>query len=249
LHGFHSYVKESALHCEILSKGKGPPIVFLHGFLGSGQDWKKVVSHLKGRTCLAYDLPGHGNTPWTTMEIEDLLASALPPQMVDLVGYSMGGRLAMRFALNHPHRIHTLTLLSTHSGLKSEEEKIQRLQADRVWAQKILVLPFDEFLFSWYKQPVFSSMQSKPVLIQEIVSMRKTQRPKELVTAMLNWSLGRQECYRDRLLKFQRPWRLLYGQNDHKFSELYADWPQARCISSAGHALHYEAPQEVASFL
>jgi 2-succinyl-6-hydroxy-2,4-cyclohexadiene-1-carboxylate synthase len=237
------------LYCEILSKGTGTPVVFLHGFLGSGQDWRHVVSHLKGRTCLAYDLPGHGNTPWTAMEIEDLLASALPPQKVDLVGYSLGGRLAMRFALRHPHRIHSLTLLSTHIGLKSEEEKQQRLQADRVWAQKILVLPFDEFLCAWYDQPLFSSMKNKPALIQEIVSMRKTQRPKDLVTAMLNWSLGRQDCHRERLLKFDQPWRILYGQNDHKFSELFANMPNAHCIPLAGHAIHYEAPKEVAAYI
>jgi 2-succinyl-6-hydroxy-2,4-cyclohexadiene-1-carboxylate synthase len=237
------------LFCQILNKGTGIPIVFLHGFLGSSRDWQCVVSHLKGRTCLAYDLPGHGNTPWTAMDIQDLFSSALPPEPVDLVGYSMGGRLALRFALQNPSRIHSLTLLSTHYGIDDEEEKKQRLQADRIWAQKILVLPFDEFLNDWYDQPVFSSFKEKKELKQELFAIRHPQRPKDLVSAMLNWSLGRQDSCLQSLLNFSRPWKVLYGEMDKRFAALYSGWPQAHSIPKSGHGVHLEAPQEVAAYL
>jgi 2-succinyl-6-hydroxy-2,4-cyclohexadiene-1-carboxylate synthase len=237
------------LFCQILSKGRGTPIVFLHGFLGTGKDWKSLADHLKGRTCLAYDLPGHGNTPWTEMDSNDLLSSALPPGKVDLVGYSLGGRLAMRFAFFHPTRIQSLTLLSAHYGLPTIEERENRLQSDRVWAQKILTSPFDEFLRDWYSQTTFSTLHDRNDLLQKLYSMRKPQKPKELVAAMLNYSLGRQECYRDHLKGLKRPWRALYGEHDLKVASLYKGWNEAHCIPGAGHSLHMEAPREVAKFL
>lgn len=237
------------MYCEIVTKGAGVPIVFLHGFLGSSKDWRYVISHIKNRTCIVYDLPGHGHTPWTSMEINDLLSSALPPQNIDLVGYSLGGRLAMEFSIQHPHRIHSLTLISSHYGLTSEEEKQARLQNDRIWAQKILALPFDEFLYTWYKQPTFISVHNKEALLKELFTMRKNQRPKELVSAMLQWSLGRQDYLKEQLLKFPKPIQFIYGKNDQKFVELYRDMPHAIGIDSAGHTLHFEAPEKIASLL
>ena len=234
------------MYCQILSKGTGIPIVFLHGFLGTGNDWKRVVFHLKGRTCFAYDLPGHGESPWTEMDIGDLFASALPPEPFDLVGYSLGGRLAMRFAARHPERIHSLTLLSAHHGLSDTAAKQSRLQADRIWAQKILILPFDQFLRDWYDQPIFSSLKQKQELLQEIMTIRKTQRLKDLVRALHNWSLGRQEDHAELLRGFSRPWKILYGACDERFANLYAGWPHSYPIAGAGHTLLLEAPKEVA---
>jgi 2-succinyl-6-hydroxy-2,4-cyclohexadiene-1-carboxylate synthase len=237
------------MFCEILRNGSGIPIVFLHGFLGSGQDWRATASHLKGRNCLAYDLPGHGKTPWTDMKIEELLARSLPAEPIDLVGYSLGGRLGLRFALCHPTRIHSLTLLSTNYGFSSDEEKQSRFKTDQMWAQKILSLPWDEFLFQWYEQPIFSSIRKKPDLLKEMLSARKMQRPQDLVKALLTWSLGHQECYRDQLLTYAPPWQVIYGKKDEKFAKLYADWPKAHCIAGAGHTLHFESAEEIARHL
>ena len=237
------------MFCRILKKGTGTPIVFLHGFLGTGQDWRGVAKYLSGRTCLAYDLPGHGKTPWTDEKIEDVLANAIGPKPIDLVGYSLGGRLAIRFALSHPARIRSLSLLSAHYGLPNNEEREARLQSDRMWAQKILSLSWEEFLFQWYQQPVFSSTRQKPAMMKKMLSSRKSQKPNELVQALLSWSLGYQDCYRDQLLVFSRLTRIIYGEKDEKFAKLYAGWPNAHSISESGHPLHFEATKEVAHLL
>ena len=237
------------MYYEMLCKGSGAPIVFLHGFLGTGRDWSGVISHLSGRTCITYDLPGHGKTPWTDERIEDLLAKVLPPEPIDLVGYSLGGRLSIRFAISHPSRIHSLTLLSTNYGLSRREEKESRRKIDQVWAQKILSLSWDEFLHHWYEQPIFSSIAQKPNAKIEMISMRQMQRPKDLVKALMNWSLSHQDCYRDQLLAFSRPTQILYGEKDEKLAKLYAGWSHARCIAGAGHVLHFEAAQEIARLL
>jgi 2-succinyl-6-hydroxy-2,4-cyclohexadiene-1-carboxylate synthase len=237
------------LFCEILRKGSGVPIVLLHGFLGRGSDWRKMVSHLHGRTCIAFDLPGHGKTTWSEIKIEDQLSCSLPLEPIDLVGYSLGGRLAMRFALSHPARIHSLTLLSTNYGLSCDADKTARLQTDQIWAQKILSLPWDEFIFHWYNQPIFSSLGQNKQALNEILSARTLQKPSEPIKALLTWSLGYQNCYRDQLLTFSRPIQIAYGEKDEKLAELYSNWPTARCIAGAGHTLHFESPKEISRFL
>jgi len=229
----------------MFTKTSDIPIVFLHGFLGSGQDWKAVISSLSRRICITYDLPGHGKTPWSEENIENYLAKELPHQPIDLVGYSLGGRLAMRFALSYPSRIHSLTLISTNYGLSTAQEKISRLHQDEIWAQKIQTLTWDEFLLQWYGQPIFTSIRQKPHLMNTILSMRQQQKPQELAKALLTWSLGRQECYREQLLAFSRPTQIIYGEQDEKLAALYNNWPNARCIKGAGHILHLEVPQEI----
>ena len=235
--------------CHFLSKGSGVPIVLLHGFLGSSEDWRPVVSHISGKNCLAYDLPGHGEMSWVDIDIDDLLSFALPPEPIDLVGYSLGGRLALRYALKNPARINSLTLLSANHGLACEEAKQIRLQSDRVWAQKILTIPFEEFLQEWYHQPVFSSLQRDDQMKQKILALRAHKKPKDLARALMEWSLGRQKCYREELKRFERPWRLLYGERDEHFAALYRDYPNAHCIEGVGHCLHLEAPERIAALI
>ena len=229
--------------CHFLSKGSGIPIVFLHGFLGGSEDWRDMVSHIKGRNCLAYDLPGHGDMTWVDIDIDDLLSFALPPDPIDLVGYSLGGRLALRYALKYPSRINSLTLLSTNYGLDSEEEKQIRLQSDRVWAQKILTIPFEEFLREWYHQPVFSTLQHDKQMMQKILNLRTHGKPKDLARALMEWSLGRQKSYREELKNFKRPWRALYGERDIRFAQIYKDYPNSHVVPNAGHCIHLEAPK------
>ncbi len=234
----------------LLHKGTGHPLVFLHGFLGCLKDWDKVISCLKDRTCFAFDLPGHGKTPWISgSNIIDLMANAFPPGTLDLVGYSLGGRLALRFAMAYPSRVNSLTLLSTHYGLSCEEARMNRLQEDRVWAQKLLKFPIDEFLRSWYAQPVFSSIREKPELQEEILKVRRFQKSKGLAKALITWSLGREPSYQEALKELTLPLRIIYGECDTKFAELYQSWSSAASIPGVGHILHLESPESVARFL
>lgn len=100
------------------------PFVLVHGFTGSTDDWREVLPALGeyGRT-LAPDLRGHGGTgnPGDSGSygferlVADLagFADAAGAPRFDLLGHSLGGMVALRFALAHPERVASLVLMDT----------------------------------------------------------------------------------------------------------------------------------------
>ena len=103
------------------SQARRETILFLHGSLGNGNDWRRTVTALGTRyRCLAPDLIGYGaSTPWPkgvpfTLEAERVVLEPLLACCADtfhLVGYSYGGVVALDLALAHPNRVRTLTLI------------------------------------------------------------------------------------------------------------------------------------------
>ncbi|OGN64399.1 MAG: hypothetical protein A3E80_03940 [Chlamydiae bacterium RIFCSPHIGHO2_12_FULL_49_9] len=199
-------------------------IVFLHGFLGTSEDWQEVWRELPDATCVGIDLPGHGKSPFS----EKFEIGIEEP--FHLVGYSMGGRLAMQFAEKNRERVKTLTLVSTHPGLKTEEEREKRVESDQRWADLLLKEPIDEFLKRWYDQPLFGNF--KP--------MRKKQDPKNLAKALIHYSLAHQSCEAPENAMF------VVGERDEKFRKLT---PNAEVIQDAAHAVHLENPKALAGLI
>ena len=204
------------------------PIVFLHGFLGLPSDWEAVISYLPPCPTIKIQLPGHGQTPFTKTFSMDP-----PAEKFHLVGYSMGGRLALQYARQFPHHIASLILLSTHPGLQTFQEKKIRFQEDEKWAKKLFQFPIDEFLAQWYDQPIFQSFTPD-------FSMRREHHPKALAETLLHYSLGHQN--------FSQPKEALYlvGETDAKYRSIY---PNATVIPNAGHVIHIENPKAVAKII
>ena len=100
-----------------LEWGDGPPVVLLHGIGGAAPLWEATARGVAGRRVLAWNQPGYGGTPLidplTFPALADALADALPSPAVDLVGHSMGGMIAMEFAIRHPSRLRRLVLYAT----------------------------------------------------------------------------------------------------------------------------------------
>ncbi len=207
-----------------------PTLLFLHGFMGNHTDWQRVASHLPC-TCLALNLPGHAGTPFTPDFASFLLQWIERP--LHLIGYSMGGRLALQFAARYPDKIASLTLISSHLGLKTGHA--ERLAKDQALAKEILSRSIDELLQIWYDQPIFQSLQSK----MDVRSMRREQNREHLSLALEAFSLGHQPDLS------RIPARLIVGELDEKYRAHYADLPHT-IIPDAGHAAHLENPQAVA---
>ena len=204
------------------------PVVFLHGFLGSHHDWGQVMSLLSDFLCVALDLPGHGQTPFFHP------FSLIPPApKFHLVGYSMGGRLALQYADQNPEKIEKLILISTHPGLNSEKERSERLAKDEKWAKLLLESPIDIFLKQWYEQPIFAGFQPD-------LTSRKRQNPKLLAQTLLHYSLAKQpQGSLENAIH-------IVGEKDEKFKNLN---PQAIQIKEAGHMIHLEQPALLANKL
>lgn len=226
-----------------------PPIIFLHGFLGSHADYLPLLEHLKGNYfCSVVDLPAHGKSPYTAgmltnvqKHIESIYA--LTKQKPFLVGYSLGGRIALQIAQAPRIPIAGIIAFSAHIGLSSESQRKKRLEADLIWQQRLKTLPKEEFLSLWYAQEPFSSLQQKPHLLQKLYQERDLSNKDDLCLILEEMSLAKQPL----LTEFPFPTCLAFGEEDLKYKDLYKPlWLPKASIPKSGHAVLLENPQACA---
>lgn len=245
-----------------------PPIVlFLHGFLGSGEDFDNAIAALSDRfCCLAINLPGHGQTVVTGVDqqyemaqtaeaIVDLL-DHLQISRCYLVGYSMGGRLALYLALHFPQRFPKVVVESASPGLELDRDRQTRLQHDWNLADR-LEADFSTFLQQWYEQPLFQPLRHHPQFA-ELQARRSRNRPADLAKSLRHLSTGRQPSLWHLLEQHSQPLLLVVGADDRKFCEINQRMvdrcPAARLaiVPDCGHGVHLENPagfvQRVRSF-
>jgi 2-succinyl-6-hydroxy-2,4-cyclohexadiene-1-carboxylate synthase len=221
-----------------------PPLIFLHGFLGFKEDWEEMFPFFGNRFfCIAYDLPGHGSTPYSENIISALKneIQTVVSKKPTLIGYSLGGRIALQLQ----EYASALILLSAHPGLTSKKEKEQRRKVDDRWSEKLLSLPFDAFFAEWYKQPIFQTLQYNLSLLQLLVKRRMKQNPQDLARVLRQLSLANQP----HMTQFRIPTLFIHGEEDLKYRELYCRLPKTitvRTIKNGGHTIHLENARECA---
>lgn len=237
-----------------------PVLLFLHGFMGNVNDLNSVISQLSATFyCVAVDLPGHGKTQvlggnecYTMSETAAGLIQWLDQFNINscsLVGYSMGGRLALYLSLHYPERFNQVILESASPGLKTEKERLQRRQLDLKLANKLEKTPLEEFLQDWYNQPLFKSLKAHPYFDQ-ILENRLNNNPVELAKSLRNLGTGNQPSLWDKLSHNQVPLYLLVGERDKKFIEInqamasLCPVAHLEIIPNCGHNIHVEHPQQ-----
>ncbi|MEG4279652.1 2-succinyl-6-hydroxy-2,4-cyclohexadiene-1-carboxylate synthase [Microcoleus sp. MON1_C1] len=243
-------------HYSLTGNKNQPTLLFLHGFTGSSQDFSSVIPLLyNSYCCLAVDLPGHGKTQvngdescYTMSNTAQALIELLDNLQVDkclLLGYSMGGRLALYMTLHFPERFEKVVLESASPGLKTEKERSHRLEADLQLAQKLEKSNIKDFLFNWYDRPLFKSLKNSPHF-DKLIETRLANNPLELAKSLRNMGTGNQPSLWGKLAQNQIPLLLLAGEYDDKFTTINTEiaklCPAAllEIVPKAGHNIHFE---------
>ncbi len=240
-----------------------PAIVFLHGFMGRGDDWLAVARRLaRGFFCLLPDLPGHGENPIDTRPGYANWAMGLRRTLqeqgiarVRLVGYSLGGRLALYFALHQPEMVAALALESANPGIGDPAERARRAAWDEQNATHLLRSGMDAFLAYWYDLPVFASLERIPALKAELRRLRARQNPETMAAVVRALSPGRQPDLWPRLSELRMPLLAFTGAWDEKYTAIVRRIGKAlpaaetAILPGAGHNAHREQPAATADLL
>ncbi|MGN1401196.1 MAG: 2-succinyl-6-hydroxy-2,4-cyclohexadiene-1-carboxylate synthase [Bacillus sp. (in: firmicutes)] len=239
-------------------KGEGEPLVLLHGFTGSHETWDTFADrHSDSYMCIMPDLLGHGKTCCPGDEnryrieqaADDLycLLKELKIGQANILGYSMGGRLALSYSVRYPETVKRLILESSSPGLKTEEERLSRTIQDSHLASQILKDGIIAFVDYWERIPLFRSQERLPEKMQRKIRCQRLMNSEiGLANSLLGMGTGMQPSYWDALNMIDCPVLLISGGADQKFcriaEEMQKDLADCTLIKfeEAGHAIHVE---------
>jgi 2-succinyl-6-hydroxy-2,4-cyclohexadiene-1-carboxylate synthase len=245
-----------------------PTLVMLHGFTGSTAGWGYQLDMLAayGLRVIALDLLGHGQSdaPGDARRYaieycrQDILAAlqelGVGKGQAILLGYSMGGRIALYTAFSAFFR--ALILESASPGLEDPTEREQRRISDEALAASIERDGVQAFIERWEKLPLFASQRTLPLACRQVLHRQRLQNNATgLAQSLRGVGTGVQPSLYARLPMLHVPVLLIAGELDTKFVAIAWRMAQAlpqsqlRIISGAGHTVHLERPEEFASLV
>jgi 2-succinyl-6-hydroxy-2,4-cyclohexadiene-1-carboxylate synthase len=234
----------------------------LHGAVGMAADWRGFAKHLAAAgigsravdlwrflDCCPLPLTGFGKTLNAEAAGEVFRGSGRA-----LLGYSMGGRLALHALLEKDHPWQAAVIVSAHPGLENAPDRVTRRATDAEWATRALAGNWQEFLTAWNAQAILGSAMRDPQASGSLVMRRR-----EIARSFVDWTLGAQEPLWDRLGEITIPVLWIAGENDDKFltvARRAASLMPAATLATApgaGHRVPWEAESwfagQVARFL
>ena len=232
-----------------------PWLVFLHGFAGDSLEWRAVGQAFGAYPRLYLDLPGHGGSADRAVnrftDVCELIKNTLISYNMHkywLVGYSLGGRVAMYYA-SQPHEgLCGLVVEGGHPGLADDNQRAQRRRSDAAWAERFRREPLTQVFADWYQQPVFASLNAAQR--ESLVALRSRNNGATLAAMLQAPSLAAQADLLASLQARDFPFHYLCGEHDAKFraiaQTLAAD---LHLIHHAGHNAHRDNPAAVIACL
>ena len=243
------------------------PVVLLHGFAQSARAWSEVAEALADRwPVYAFELVGHGGSqvpanalPYTlTAQGETLLAFlghvAPPSAKPVVVGYSMGGRVALKAARRDPHAFGALVLESAGLGPVSAAEREAAYRRDIANARRVREAGLEAFMDAWERMPLFATQRVLPAEIRARVRAGRLANDAEALARTFEHAgqhvmPDRRETLAtfDALAKAGVPVLYLAGELDQKYralaDSLVETSVQTRIVACVGHNIHLESPR------
>jgi len=251
-------IQVNGVHYHVETAGEGSAFLLLHGFTGSAATWRTFLPSWSRRfRVIAIDCLGHGQSDAppdparysTEHAVRDLAAmlDQLHVGQAHLLGYSMGGRLALSFAMMLPERVRSLILESSSPGLRTEEERTERRRSDEALAARIEREGIEKFVDYWENIPMFHTMRRLPEEVRAAIrEQRLASTAQGLAGNLRGMGTGAQPSWWERLDELTMPVQLIVGELDEKFtaigrymSELIPDCRLVE-VQDAGHAVHVE---------
>ncbi len=242
-----------------------PPVVMLHGFTGTPSSWDGVVSVLpSGAAVRVPALPGHA--PGRRFPPGDTFGAVVRRFCgeiekenrgpVHLVGYSMGGRIALGMLLERPDLFARATLIGVHPGLCTRKERIERRRADAEWIRILREEGIEAFVDLWERQPLFASQDRlDPAVLERQRKIRLAHDPSGLAAALEVLGLAEMPDTRPGLAGIGVPVDLVAGERDRKFRAAAEEMAEllprgrVRVVPGCGHNVPLEDPDACARLL
>lgn len=248
--------RDVSYHVKVV--GSGDPMLLLHGFTGNIDTWGFLAPILSDHyQLIMVDIMGHGKTEQSVdlerYQIEQVaydvncILEKLSISKAHVLGYSMGGRLALTFAILYPQCVSSLILESASPGLETEEERLERRKQDQRLAERIVIDGIKDFVDGWENITLFESQKRLPLNQRLMIrEQRLSNSSLGLSNSLLGMGTGSQPSWWDELKYLKIPVLLITGELDLKFCNI-AKRMQLRLnncewmiINNVGHAIHVE---------
>ncbi|MCP4039133.1 MAG: 2-succinyl-6-hydroxy-2,4-cyclohexadiene-1-carboxylate synthase [bacterium] len=235
------------------------PVVVLHGFTGSTEAMRGVVSELCAtRATVSIDLVGHGcsDAPDDVAQYSMERCVAQVAEVIDslalgrphLLGYSMGGRAALTFCTCYPERARSALLVGASAGLADPEARRVRIADDEALADHLVEVGLATFVEEWMAKALFASQaRLGETALARARAERLRNRPQGLALSLRGMGTGAMAPLD--LTGLKVPSCFVAGAEDEKFIALargYAERLERACVEiipEAGHAAHLENPE------
>lgn len=228
--------------------GRGDPVVLIHGFTQSGRAWEPVARRLsRDHTVVTVDAPGHGGSAAVDADLgEGAALIGRAGGLAAYVGYSMGGRFALRLALARPDLVTALVLVSTTAGIDDPVERAARRHADEALADRVEREGLEAFVAWWLSLPMWATLPADATALDS----RLANTAAGLASSLRRAGTGVQEPLWDRLGELAMPVLVMAGTLDEAYLAraerlVHAIGANAHLLPvvGAGHALPLEAPE------
>lgn len=228
--------------------------------MGSVKDWDYFAEHLKDDFCLlTVDLPGHGRS--FNLSNDDYTIESTAPAIIDILrenktdrcnlcAYSMGGRVGYYLLVHFPEYFDKAIIESSTPGIEKESDRVERIDADKKLAEKLLSQPLEKFVTAWYRLPLFESLDKSSLAYQNLYRRRLLNNPNTLAKSLLHMGTGAMPSLWNKLDQIQADLLLIVGQKDAKFKTIadtvYKKIKNAsvEVVAGAGHNVHFEQPEQ-----